>query len=96
MRVQNVSDGAIEITWFAVGYWDESGALKWLDSSYHGYPSFTIRPGATQELSIVDGQTTIWGGAVAMYAMDVKYENNNYPLSGLWSDVEGRALRINI
>jgi hypothetical protein len=96
MRLQNVSDEEIEIIWFAVGYWDDSGALQWLDSSYHGYPSFTIRPGGTQELSIVDGQTTIWGGATAVYAMDVKYGSQNYPLSGLWSEVEGRALRINI
>jgi hypothetical protein len=94
-QVCNASSGALTITSLVVGYFG-ANKIQIVNSAYYGYPSWSLAPGARKTFEFVRGQTVVWDGAVAFYALEVSDGNDEYVLSGSWADVKGDCLKLSL
>jgi hypothetical protein len=74
-RVRNDSERPIRITSLALTYVNEAtGAVGTVHSGNHGYPEWTVRPGATVRLDGELGRAREWNGPVLFYSFIVEYQ----------------------
>jgi hypothetical protein len=94
-QVCNASSGVLTITSLIVGYFGPK-RIEIVNSAYYGYPTWSLAPGARKTFEFVRGQTVVWDGAVAFYALEVSDGNDEYVLSGSWADVKGDCLKLSL
>lgn len=94
-QVCNASSGALTITSLVAGYFGPN-RIEIVNSAYYGYPRWSLAPGARKNFEFVRGQTVVWDGAVAFYALEVTDGNDEYVLSGSWADVKGDCLKLSL
>lgn len=95
-QICNLSTGTVRVTSLTSNYRSTEGKFKTFNSTTYDWYSWNINAGAKKALDFVRGNATIWDGSVIFYSLGINYRDQDYIVSGSWSDVKDGCIKLKL